>query len=167
MLMCIAELGSRVTVDRRMAVDGKYKSPMPLYTVGVACMPTTFPKQPPSSGKAQCQHACSDDSVSCSRGSRHAQDSTQAAGVDMPGLGLSGCVQSSPPRALRGQRVVTADAERTPHTAGKRPQSSLRHCKMGQVLRETEWTGNEIYSGICKRLHLRLASKHQTALQRS
>ena len=40
--------------------------------------------------------------------------------------GDSSCVQSSPLRALRGQGVVTADAERTCHTEGKRPQSSLR-----------------------------------------
>ena len=67
MLVCMAELGSRVTVDSRMAVDGKYNLSMPGNAKGTGCMPTTSPKQAPSNGKAQCQHACSDNSVSCSR----------------------------------------------------------------------------------------------------
>ena len=46
MLMCMAELSSRIRIDSRMAFDGKYNSPIFVFAEGNACMPSTAPRQP-------------------------------------------------------------------------------------------------------------------------
>ena len=126
MLVRLTELSSK------MATDGRYRPSMLFDAEGDACMPSTASKQPPSNGKAQCQHVCILKRVSFSRRYRHAHDSICAAAVSMRGLWLSSSgaelTPQGPERAESGHSRCRTDTSHSREASTEQPK---RHCKMG------------------------------------